>query len=124
MNGTSAFEDCTVISSGFSPEVGRPSPDAARTAAAEFGIDLSDHRSNRVDADLLDRSDAVFVMDVNNYRRVRADFPDARERTYFLGAFSQADGFVVPDPHGTALENFRQVYRSIAASIDGLADAV
>lgn len=123
-----AGADVDVASAGFVEREGRSSPDAAVEVAAEFGVDLSAHRSTHVTRGLLAESDLVFVMDADNYRRLRSRFPDAVDRAYFLGAVGDhasegwarllRTGFEIPDPVDGDHETFRAVYGDVADAVD------
>lgn len=108
-------------SAGFIEAEGRPSPDAAVRAARDHGVDLATHRSRRVTAGTLDRSDLVVVMDVRNYRRLRREFPG--RRAWFLRPFA-GDGVAIEDPHGEGAATFATVYGQVVAAVDGLLAAL
>jgi len=115
------FGDVTVKSAGFIPREHRESPDTAVDVAAEYGVDLGDHRSVQISEDDLQTSDAVFLMDVSNFRKFRKQFGNY-EDVYFLGAFGSetANGFEIRDPHGGDKEAFRRAYNEIARSIESM----
>lgn len=112
----------TVDSAGFIEREGRPSPEFAVEAARAYGVDLSEHRSKRVTRDLLDRSDAVFLMDTKNYCQLRTEFDGAADRAYFLEPFRDDDGeaFEIDDPYGQSTEAFEVAYDGVTDAVDGL----
>jgi len=112
----------TVASAGLGSRSDRPSPPGAVAAAAEHGVDLSDHRSS-CPPDRLADSDLVFVMDYNNYGSVATRFADAGP-VFFLGALAPGNTAAVPDPYGEDEAAFETVYGTIAAAVDRLADAL
>lgn len=117
-------DDVTVSSAGIRTEDGRRSPTTAIDVAAEFGVDLTDHRSTALTSDQLQAADAVFVMDVVNYHHLRRRFGDTGGKTYFLGALDDPDEFEIFDPYGSGAERFRSLYGSVAAATDELAAAL
>lgn len=120
-------DDVTVRSAGLGEAEGRPSPSTAVAAAGDRGVDLDDHVSQCATAALLDQCDVAFVMDLNNYHSVATSFPDAAEKTFFLGAFAtDADDpthreALVPDPNGSDRETFDEVYDAVAAAVEEIA---
>lgn len=114
----------TVESAGFIEREGRTSPDFAVEAARAYDIDLTDHRSKRVTADLLARSDLVVVMDAKNYGQLRREFDGATDRAYFLEPFRGDAGnggdFEIDDPYDQTAEGYERAYRAVTAAIDGL----
>ncbi|WP_227353628.1 low molecular weight protein-tyrosine-phosphatase [Haladaptatus salinisoli] len=117
--------DCaTVRSAGFIEKEGRSSPDAAVSVADELGVDLTDHRSRCVDADLLRESDLVLLMDARNYRHLKGKFPDELDKACFLKSFAADGGFEIEDPYSADEATFRRVYGEVTDSVDGLVDAL
>lgn len=104
-------------SAGFFEREGRPSPPEAIEAATAFDVDLSDHSSRRVSAEMVDRSDIVLLMDVRNLRRFRETFGQLDE-TYLLGAFGPSPDFEITDPYGADLDHFTAIYSEIVHASD------
>jgi protein-tyrosine-phosphatase/predicted ATP-grasp superfamily ATP-dependent carboligase len=109
-------DDQTIMSAGFL-EAGRPSPADAISAAAAWEVDLSAHRSNTVSAELVQHSDAIFVFDRLNHRRMLASFPEARNRLYLVGSLDGRGQIFVPDPWGRGPEAYAAAYRRIAEAL-------
>ncbi|QOJ14641.1 MAG: hypothetical protein HRU75_08310 [Planctomycetia bacterium] len=106
----------TVASAGYYPRSGRPSPAHAVTAAAEHGLDLSAHRSQRLTRELVDQYHAVCVFDHENLMTVRSEFPDAAGKIVLLGALD-GGGLFISDPWGGELPRFRACYDRIRAAL-------
>lgn len=117
------INNMSVTSAGLRTEAGRSSPDAAVRVGREFGVDLSEHRSKPVTEELLQWSDAVFIMDLLNYTLLRRDFGDRDEQTFFLGTFTDGE-YEIVDPHGEDLDSYRTVYSEVANSIDEFVDTL
>jgi protein-tyrosine phosphatase len=112
--------DQHVFSAGFL-EPGRRSPADAFAAAREWQVDLTGHRSSLVSRELIGQSDAIFVFDHSNYRRMVAQFPEATDRLHLLGALAAEGPLMVPDPWGRGREAYAAVFRRIAdALIEGI----
>jgi protein-tyrosine-phosphatase/predicted ATP-grasp superfamily ATP-dependent carboligase len=106
-----------VRSAGYFPTSGRPSPQEARTAAREFGVDLDAHRSNGLDAQTIADADVIFVFDDEDRRAVLARDNTARRKIHHLGVFSPAATPIIADPYGGDVDRFRETYQAIARSI-------
>ncbi len=63
--------DCTIRSAGYFPEALRSCPELAIAQASLRGVDLRNHRSQVLSADLVAKSEAIFVFDEQNYRHMR-----------------------------------------------------
>lgn len=116
-------EDVTVRSAGLGRHEGRPSPSSAVSAADRLGVDLSDHRSDRVGERVVEESDVIFVMDYTDYHSLVTRYPDAADRTFFLRPLADGEA-TIPDPHGTGPARFEEVYATIADALDAVLETL
>jgi predicted ATP-grasp superfamily ATP-dependent carboligase/protein-tyrosine-phosphatase len=105
-----------IASAGFL-QGGRRSPADAVVAAAAWHVDLSAHRSHVVSPELVRESDAIFVFDLGNYRRLVARFPDARSRIHLFGALDAGGSLFIADPWGRGPDAYAAIYRRIAETL-------
>lgn len=105
----------TVFSAGFEAP-GRPCPEFATMVAAEQNVDLAEHRSSLVSAELVREADLVVVMDPRHGEALSRRFPLQRDRVVVLGDFDPAtpDSRVITDPVGRPPEVLRESYDRIA----------
>jgi len=108
-----------VGSAGTLQEAGRPCPAEAVAAARALRVDLRDHRSRPVSAELLDRSDLVLVFDDASRHGLLRLHPEARARIARVGLLAERGPVDVRDPYGGRLEDYEATYRTIAAALDG-----
>lgn len=118
------LDQFTVDSAGFIETEGRSSPDSAVETAPEFGVSLADHASTRVTRSMLRDSDVVFVMDAQNYVRLKRQYGDLVDHAWFLKSFSDADDYEITDPYDADVEEFRRVYAEITDAVDAFVDQV
>ena len=78
--------DVDVISAGLNAKPGKPADPRAVQLAPTFGVSLASHRATLLDADLIDHTDAIFVMDRINEAKLLAAFPQAAAKLHLLGA--------------------------------------
>ncbi len=105
-------------SAGYFPREGRRCPPQALEAAAEVGIDLSGHRSRVLDPAMLERADAVFVFDDDNFDTLRRRFPQARNKLHRLPLLAGDGSVSIADPYGKSIEQFRKAYREIRRAFE------
>jgi protein-tyrosine-phosphatase len=86
----------------------------ALRSAAQWDIDLSEHRSAVVDSEFLARAEAIFVFDDDNFDALQTQFPEARRKIHFLGALKEEGLFCIADPFGKLPEVYERTYRQIA----------
>ena len=91
--------DWQVSSAGTWAEDGFPAAQHSRDILAEQGLDLSQHRARRVDADLLAQADLVLCMTSAHREALQAEFPQFASR---LALFSAMAGvpYDIADPYG------------------------
>jgi protein-tyrosine phosphatase len=75
--------DATVASAGLHPG-GRPATDHGIAAMADRGLDLADHRSRQVDADLVRGAELIVAMAREHVREVAVLDQEAVRRTFTL----------------------------------------
>ena len=109
-----------VTSAGTAAFDGAPASEGSRRVAAAAGLDLSRHRSRRLDSAMLAGVDLVLLMDPRDLAHVRALDPEAADQTYGLADFAQPapTGEPVPDPYGGSPEAYEECLRRIEAHLE------
>lgn len=102
-----------VVSAGIAADFGSPASDEAVVLLGREEVDLSDHRSQPLTDELLDRADFIFAM-TNQHREVVLHHrPDLEDCTSVLGVRKQD----IPDPIGGGPEIYRQCKEAIVAGL-------
>jgi len=117
------MENVTVSSAGTSAMQGSPASDAAILIGVERGLDLSEHRSRPLTAEMLAESDLVLVMSNEHLARVR-DL-DSTASAYLLGGYA-TDGVARPiaDTFGGGLEDYRATADELEEELKGILDRI
>jgi protein-tyrosine phosphatase len=115
-------------------DVGTPEecPRETLAAAERFGIDLSGHRSQRIDQELVAGADMVFAMEAWQLTRLRKTFPRHMERMFLMPLFERrargpADAgrlLNIRDPYGRNLEEFIECFERIDACLEGILSGI
>jgi protein-tyrosine phosphatase len=103
-----------VSSAGTAAWEGQPASEGTRDTAARAGIDLSAHRSRRINPSLVQAADFVFVMEP--LHRVALEAVDAPgERVHVLSEYPEPGepGLPVSDPFGASREAYEECWRRI-----------
>lgn len=118
--------DAVRISSAGFIGPGRPSPEIARAAARESGIDLSRHRSRLLDAETVGEDDLVIVMSGDQVARARAVLSRPRQRVLMLGDLDPLPiaRRTIQDPYGRTADVFERVFGRIERCTMELARAL
>ena len=111
-------DNWTVESAAAWGSSGDRATENARQVAAESGLDLDPHRSQRVEDLDLNSFDLILVMQVGHQEGLRAEFPDLAERINLLSEMS-GPPYGVSDPAGEDLETYRRTWTEIEGLIEG-----
>ena len=115
----------TVQSGGF---VGfnRPAPPVAVAAAERHGLDLTDHRSRLLTAEVVRAADLIVVMEVGQQRLICERFGRRPADVLVLGDLDPApvQTRTIRDPVKDGPEVFQQVYARIARCVREFVGAV
>jgi protein-tyrosine-phosphatase/predicted ATP-grasp superfamily ATP-dependent carboligase len=117
-----------IASAGIHAVAGRAADERACQVAHELGVSLQGHRAQPLTAELVDRSQLIFVMDHRNEAGLVSRFPSASGRLFLLGLDAVAKGHAregeIADPYTGDIEAVRQAARLIQARVRGLARAL
>ena len=102
----------TVESAAAWGSSGEPATENARQVAADHGLDLDQHRSQRVEDLDLKSFDLILVMQTGHQEGLRAEFPDLAERIRMLAEMSGSP-YGVRDPAGEDLERYQRTWAEI-----------
>lgn len=110
-----------VRSAGVGAVEGLPASDGALRATARNGLDLSDHRSTPVTADLLEWADLVLAMSVNHLLRIVA--LGYGDKAALLSSFAAGDDpeevpESVKDPFGGSDEEYEETLHLLERLVD------
>lgn len=117
-----------VGSAGLDVKVSEPCPTGTLEAAKRFGIDLSGHRSLRIDAKTAADADMILAMEAWQIRRLRKTFPEHREKIHLLPLFDMdpvlrtgAEHLLnIQDPYGRSLADFIECFERIESCLKGI----
>jgi len=105
-----------IKSAGFHENENRQSAQAHITYCKKWAVDLSDHRSKKVNNSLLDWADIVVIMDGHNYKMLKMLDPLATSKLIWLGSISNKTPSEISDPYGKSEETYREVINQLAVA--------
>ncbi len=100
-------------SAGTATVDGDPASEGSRAAAAEVGLDLSNHQSRVLTPELVARADRIYCLAQSHRRAVLAEMPDAGDKITLL----RPDQLDIADPYGGELSRYRRARDEIRAAI-------
>jgi len=113
-----------IDSAGFHDQTGRSCPQKILRIANSYGIDLSSHRSARVQRNQLANADLVIAMDRENLNRLRQEFPEMADRVTLLGLFGTLETLAIADPYLADEAATNRICEQVRAGVEGLASWV
>jgi len=94
-----------IQSAGTWAEPDLPATQLAQTVMAQRQIDLTGHRSQPVDGELLREADVILVMTHNHQEALQAEFPEIAPRVYLLSQLVDRS-FDIEDPYGGTWDDY------------------
>ena len=108
-----------VISSGTSAAIGFPATEYAIEASKLWKSDISEHESQTLTAELIDKTDLILAMTPSHYRQLMTINPHSQSKYFLLKNFPDPDPFgaAVDDPIGQPLDRYKDTFLEIAEEI-------
>ncbi|MCX6843749.1 MAG: hypothetical protein NTX53_15885 [candidate division WOR-3 bacterium] len=119
LEGIPAF----VYSAGTDAPVGGPATAMAVQVLREAGLDLTRHRAQQFEPEMIEAADLVLVMEEYHRERVVELVPDAAGRTRLLLSFVGCD-VEVGDPIGTSVDVYRRTLEQMRPALELVAREV
>jgi len=118
-------EGFRIASAGLNATSARPAHPWAVEAAREFGIRMETHRARMLDVEMVEKADAVLVMDFQNYVQVVSKYPNSKKKAFFLGAYANdAQGIEIRDPYYLGLEATSHCFGVLNLCISALLESM
>jgi protein-tyrosine-phosphatase len=108
-------DDWRVESAGVWAMEGAPATALARDVMSERGLDISLHKSQGINADLLREFDLVLVMEDRHQKSLERNYPDEADKVFLLTAMVDGEGDVDDPVWGT-----KETYRSTVEELVNL----
>ena len=112
----------TAESAGLLALPGNSATYMAQRVAAEYGVDLSDHKAKFVSKDLVAWSDLILVMEKSHEDTLLANFPEATDKARLIRHFARfgSKSRGIADPYGLEYDAYRFCFLDIEDAISGL----
>lgn len=96
-----------VESAGTWAADGIPASKRSVQVMAEYGLDITGHRSRVVTREMLEEFDLILTMEPGHKEGMGVEFPEAAQRIFLL---SEMEGAAMPvaDPYGGTLEDYQK----------------
>lgn len=101
-----------VASAGTWAVDGRPAHVNSQAVAAEWGVDITDHRSRNATAQLLAGIDLILTMEQGHKEALTIEFPALARRIFLLAEMTGAR-YDIADPIGRPLSTYQALARQL-----------
>lgn len=120
----SGYEGFYAESAGLLALPGNSATYLAQKVAAEYGVDLAEHKAKPISRELVDGSDLILIMEKPQKDTLIENFPEATDKTFLIRRFarfgSQSRG--IADPYGLQYEAYRFCFLDIEDAVSGLVE--
>jgi tRNA threonylcarbamoyl adenosine modification protein (Sua5/YciO/YrdC/YwlC family) len=118
--------DVEVLSAGVMLLSGIGATEATREILAREGIDVSGHRSQRINEDMLQRSDLILVMERIHEERILQCVPEVKNRVFLLKEFAKIDDrkLNIDDPIGKPIEFYENIFEVIKEAVERISNII
>lgn len=118
--------DVEVSSAGTMMLAGQGASGATRELLLSEGMDVSAHRSQRVNKEMTRKSDLIIVMERAHEERILQIDPEAKNRVFLLKEFARINGNNpdLADPIGMTPEFYRKVFDTIKMAVEKIAEVI
>ena len=87
----------------------------ANELMTELGLDITQHRAQKLNAELVSWADIILVMDLEQKRYIEGKHPTTRGKVFRL---LESDGVDIPDPYKRGMDAFKAALGSIQKGTD------
>jgi len=116
-----SIADLKAESAGTAALDGMRASDRAIEVMKEMGIDLSSHRSKKINEQIVDESSLILTMTRMHKMQVLNEYPRSQGKVYTLKEFADAkEGLSkdIGDPFGQSVEVYRNCANEIKAALE------
>ncbi len=106
--GDDLADEYEVWSAGLFAADGMPAAQAAVDTMLQYEVDLSGHRSRKIDQDMINNADVVLVMTREHCLYMMEMFAESKGKIFLLSDFAGYDGQEILDPYGLGIESYKQ----------------
>lgn len=110
-----------VVSAGVAAAAGEPPSENSVLALKSVQLDLTQHKSQPLTEDLVDRAFAIFAMTESHLHVLQAYFPRLPKRVHLFREFlAEGEDHQIPDPFGQDIDAYKACLDSMVEAIPSL----
>ncbi len=103
----------------------KASREALEVLQQDEGLDLREHRSRKITADMVNKAHYILTMTGAQKEQLLSQFPGAAEKVWVMGEFAYGDSArEVADPFGSGVSNYRLTAAEIKAALERVVERI
>lgn len=107
-----------VQSAGTHAAINAPAATFAIEAMKDIGIDISSHKSNQVNSELLEETDLVLTMSKSHKKQLLHQYPSIKDKLFLLNDYAFGRPRDIEDPFGAPLRYYEKARDEIREAIE------
>ncbi|MCX5703069.1 MAG: L-threonylcarbamoyladenylate synthase [Candidatus Omnitrophica bacterium] len=118
--------DVKVLSAGIILSSGLSASEATREVLKKEGIDVLEHRSQRITTELIKKSDIILVMERMHEESILRLAPEVKNRLFLLKEFAKIkdNNLDIIDPIGRPVEFYEKTLEAIKEAIERISNII
>jgi len=118
--------DVEVLSAGLMMMGGLSATEETRGILEREGIDVSNHRSQKITQDMIKRADLILVMEKLHEERILEIAPEVKTRLFLLKEFAKINNnnFDILDPIGKSMDFYTQTFSIIKEAVERVSNLI
>jgi protein-tyrosine-phosphatase len=106
-----------IHSAGLAATTDGPAHPTAVECAQRFGVDLSLHRTHRLDKSDIEEADVLLAMEIDHVVEIHRRFPQYRQKVYLFGCLTDENPQDVADPVFAPMDVFEACFERIDCGV-------
>ena len=116
--------DIKVQSAGVYAGKNNNAADFAIEAMKDIGINISNHKSDQVNGELLDKTDLVLTMSNSHKKQILSQYPSINGKVFLLNEFAYGEERDIEDPFGAPLRYYEKARDEIYKAVEEIVKKV
>jgi tRNA threonylcarbamoyl adenosine modification protein (Sua5/YciO/YrdC/YwlC family) len=119
-------DEIEVLSSGIMISEGLAATTEVKELLSQESIDVSTHRSRRVNPEMIKKADIILVMEKMHEKRILELVPEAKNKLFLLKEFAKisSNNLDIADPIGRPYEFYAQTFAVIKETIERISNLI
>lgn len=111
-------KDINSMSAGLTRLSGAKAAENTIKICSKNGLDVSSHRSSKVDGGLIFEADLVLTMEIEQMNYLQSVYSEQSSKIFTLTGYGEGNERDIYDPYGDGIDIFENVFNEIKGEIE------